>query len=336
MAILTLSRAKDLLDRIRSVETVVVGDLMLDRYISGAVDRVSPEAPVPIVRVEGQQETVGGAGNVAANISAIGAMCSVVGCVGDDAEGRIVYSALQRQGVDVSGVVKTPGRPTTVKTRVIAGHQQMVRFDLEDDSELDVEVAGQLIKGIKSSATDTDVIVIEDYNKGVLSHSVIDAAMRASAEHGIPSVVDPKQRNFFSFSGATVFKPNAKELGDALGACIYPDDPLWMKQTREHLSCACLLVTLGSEGIALDVEGAGHRRLFGASKMVYDVSGAGDTVTAVLATVMAAGGSPVEAADIANHAAAVGVTKAGVATVSPEEILEQIEAKVPTNPTENK
>ncbi len=336
MAILTHRRAKDLLDRVRTVDTVVVGDLMLDRYISGVVERVSPEAPVPIVRVEDQQDAVGGAGNVAANISNLGAKCSVVGCIGDDAEGQILYSALQRQGVDVSGIITTPGRPTTAKTRVIAGHQQMVRFDCEDDSELDVSVATQIVKGLQALATDTDVIVIEDYNKGVLSHSVIDAAMRASSEHCIPSVVDPKRRNFFSFSGATVFKPNAKELGDALGGRIYPDDPLWMKQTREHLSCSCLLVTLGSEGMALDVEGDGHDRLFGASRTVYDVSGAGDTVTAVVATVMAAGGSPVEAADIANHAAAVGVTKSGVATVSPEEILEHIEAKSHTNPTESK
>ncbi len=336
MAILTHRRARELLDRVRTVDTVVVGDLMLDRYISGVVERVSPEAPVPIVRVEDQQDAVGGAGNVAANISTLGAKCSVIGCLGDDAEGQILYSALQRQGVDVSGIVTTPSRPTTVKTRVMAGHQQMVRFDCEDDSELDDAVATQLVKGLQSLAADTDVIVIEDYNKGVLSPYVIDAAMRASSKHRIPSVVDPKRSNFFSFSGATVFKPNVKELGDALDACIYPDDPLWMKRTREHLSCDCLLVTLGSEGMALDVEGGGYDRLLGTSRMVFDVSGAGDTVTAVVATVMAAGGSPVEAADLANHAAAVGVTKSGVATVSPEEILEHIKETFHTKPTENK
>ena len=178
MAILTHRRARELLDRVRTVDTVVVGDLMLDRYI-GCGESLA-RAPVPIVRVEDQQDAVGGAGNVAANIST-SVQCSTIGCLGDDAEGQILYSALQRQGVDVSGIVTTPSRPTTVKTRVMAGHQQMVRFDCEDDSELDVSLATQLVKGLQTLATDTDVIVIEDYDKGVLSRYVIDAAMRASS-----------------------------------------------------------------------------------------------------------------------------------------------------------
>ena len=148
----------------------------------------------------------------------------------------------------------------------------------------------------------------------------------AAAARGVPSVVDPKRRNFFAFSGVTVFKPNAKELEDALGAFIHPEDAEWMTRTREHLSCDHLLLTLGERGMALEGEGTGHVRVPAVARAVYDVSGAGDTVTAIVATVLAAGGSPVEAAEIANHAAAVEVGKTGVATVTPQEILDHIEA----------
>ena len=336
MAILTHGRAKELLKRVGSVETVVVGDVMLDRYVMGTVDRVSPEAPVPVVNVDREHSAIGGAGNVAANIAALGAACSVVGCVGDDADGRILRSELERRGIDVSGLVTTLGRPTTVKTRVVAGYQQIVRFDHEEDSDVDTEVAEQLVRGFQAVTTGADVVVLEDYNKGVLSQSVIDCVLRTLDECSIPCVVDPKKRNFFGFDGATVFKPNAKELEDALGSAIHPNDALWMKEVRERLSCGCLLVTLGPDGMALDAEGVGHTRLQAVSRKVYDVSGAGDTVTAVLATVMAAGGNFVEAAEIANHAAAIEVAKAGVATVSPEEVLEQVEANYPINRTEDR
>lgn len=324
MAGLTTERATEILTGIESVRVLVVGDLMIDRYVSGSVDRISPEAPVPVVLVEEERAAIGGAGNVAANVSALGAECVVVGCVGDDDGGRTMREALDRLGVSVAGVVTASDRPTTVKTRVISRMQQIVRFDREDESDVPPPVADELASRITELAAECDVVVMEDYNKGVLIPSVIAAALDAAGGRGIPTVVDPKRRNFFSYAGATVFKPNAKELADALGSFIHPDAPSWMEETRTRLDCWHLLLTLGDRGIALQSGDEGHLRVPTVARSVYDVSGAGDTVTAVVASTLAAGGSAPEAAIIANHAAAVEVSKSGVATVSPQEILQHV------------
>jgi len=321
---LTLDRAEALLESMRAVRVLVVGDLMLDRYVSGSVDRISPEAPVPVVLVDTERFAIGGAGNVAANVTALGASCSVVGCVGDDEAGRTMRTELESLGVHVQGVVTAAPRPTTVKTRVTSRMQQIVRFDREDESDVPTEVADQLARRIRALARSCRALVMEDYNKGVLVPSVIGAVLSAAIEGERPTVVDPKRRNFFSYGGVTVFKPNAKELADALGEFIHPDDPVWMESTRRRLECTHLLLTLGDRGIALQSEDDGHLRVPTVARSVYDVSGAGDTVTAVVGTTLAAGGSAREAAVLANHAAAVGVTKSGVATVSPEEILEHL------------
>lgn len=326
MARLTLERARDLLDEIASVRAVVVGDLMVDRYISGVVDRVSPEAPVPVVRVEDERAAIGGAGNVAANIAALGAGCTVVGCVGDDSEGAALRDAFGARGIATDGLVSTEGRPTTVKTRVMARHQQIVRFDREDETDVPESVAVRLSEAVEAAAKTATTVVLEDYNKGVLTTPVIRSALAAARHRSIPSVVDPKRRNFFAFAGVTVFKPNAKELEDALGAFIHPEDPSWMASTRARLACDHLLLTLGERGMVLDSEESGYVWVPAVARAVYDVSGAGDTVTAVVATTLAAGGSPAEAAELANHAAAVEVGKTGVATVTPAEILEHIES----------
>jgi len=318
---LTQERAAELLDGLSKIRALVIGDLMIDRYISGTVERVSPEAPVPVVRVEEERAAIGGAGNVAANVAALGAGCDIVGCVGDDEAGEAMKAELVALGVAVDGVVTAADRPTTVKTRVTARHQQIVRFDHESERDVDDETSGRLGSAISALAGSCDVLIMEDYNKGVLVPGVIGTALTEAESKGIPSVVDPKRRNFFEFGGVTVFKPNAKELADALGAFIHPDDPEWMEATRSRLGCANLVLTLGDRGLALQGEDQGHLRVPAVAQSVYDVSGAGDTVTAVVASIMAAGGTAAEAAIIANHAAAVEVSKTGVATVSPAEIL---------------
>jgi D-beta-D-heptose 7-phosphate kinase/D-beta-D-heptose 1-phosphate adenosyltransferase len=321
---LTPEAADALLASVRGVDVLVIGDLMLDRYVSGTVDRVSPEAPVPVVRVEVERTAIGGAANVAANVAALGARCAVVGCVGDDPAGVTLKRELERLGVAVEGVVVTDDRPTTVKTRVTARHQQIVRFDHEDDTDVDDAVAGRIESAIAALAASADVVVMEDYNKGVLVRRVVAAAQAAAADRAIPTVVDPKRRNFFGFGGVTVFKPNAKELADALGDFIHPDDPAWMEATRARLHCEHLLLTLGERGVVLQSRGEGYLSVPAVARSVYDVSGAGDTVTAVVAAALAAGATTAEAASIANHAAAVEVSKAGVATVSPTEIARHV------------
>jgi D-beta-D-heptose 7-phosphate kinase/D-beta-D-heptose 1-phosphate adenosyltransferase len=298
----------------------VVGDLMLDRYISGSVERVSPEAPIPIVRVEAERSAVGGAANVAANIVSLGGACAVVGCVGADAEGEELVECLRARGVDCDGLIRRAERPTTVKTRVLAQHQQVVRFDREVDAPADGGLAVVLAERVESAAQGCDVVIVQDYDKGVLAPGVIAACRHAASTRDLPWIVDPKRRSFFAYEGATVFKPNARELADALRDAVQPDDGRWMEATRARLGCRHLLLTLGDQGMALQSQGAALVRLSAEAREVYDVSGAGDTVTAAVALALAAGASMVQAAELANRAAAVEVGKSGVQTVSPQEI----------------
>ena len=322
---LGVDRIAELLEMARDVRVLVVGDVMLDRYISGRVARISPEAPVPVVHVEEDSSAVGGAANVAANVVALGAGCAVVGCVGDDEAGRELRGELAELGVDLDGLVAAPQRPTTVKTRVMARHQQVVRVDREQVGDIDEETADRLAEAARRLSSACSAVAIQDYNKGVLVPSVVTAVVTAAAESDIPSVVDPKRQRFFEYPGVTVFKPNAKELEDALGEALRPDDGTWMEAVRERLACHHLLLTLGEQGMALHSEGAETVLLPTSAHSVYDVSGAGDTVTAVLAVCLAAGGTALESAILANHAAALEVAKAGVATVIPSEILAHAE-----------
>jgi len=307
---------------LRNARVLVVGDVMLDRYITGAVDRISPEAPVPVVRVEGESAAVGGAANVAANVVALGAACRIVGCVGRDAAGELVASELAALGIGAEGIVRTDERPTTVKTRILARRQQVVRVDRETDADASPALAAAVSEVLRALTAESDILVAEDYDKGLLVPPVIRSFLDAGREGDVPTVVDPKRRNFFAYPGVTVFKPNAMELTDAMGGPVHPDDAGWMEGTRARLGCCNLLLTLGDRGMALQDADGRHLRIPAAARSVYDVSGAGDTVTAVMAVALAAGAEPWEGALLATHAAAVEVAKAGVATVSPPEILE--------------
>lgn len=325
---ITPSRARDLLSRAKDVRVLVVGDLMLDRYLSGSVDRISPEAPVPVVRVEAESWALGGAGNVAANVVALGAKCDVVGGVGRDPEGQVLRDRLEELGVGVTGLVELEDRPTTVKTRIMARHQHVTRIDREDSSDISDQQANSLAEAVRRLSPSAAAIAVEDYNKGILVPSLIRATLSAGKDGSIPTVVDPKRLRFFEFSDATVFKPNSRELEDALGERLQPDNPEWMNEVRERLVCDTLLLTLGESGMAVQSRTNEYMRVPTVAREVYDVSGAGDTVTAVMAVALAVDATPLEAAILANHAAAVEVGKAGVATVSPEEILRQLEAFV--------
>jgi D-beta-D-heptose 7-phosphate kinase/D-beta-D-heptose 1-phosphate adenosyltransferase len=320
---LTADRVEEILRAARDIRALVVGDLMLDKYIIGTVDRISPEAPVPVLHVEHESSAMGGAANVAANIVALGAGADVVGCVADDEAGRTLQAGMEAAGVGTAGLVVVPDRPTTVKTRVLARHQQVVRVDRENSGDVSEAVAGRLVQRLDRLASSCDVLVLEDYNKGVLVPEVIDAALEVGQGRGIPTVVDPKRLRFRRYAGATVFKPNAKELAESLGDRIHPDDPAWMESTRRSLACEVLLLTLGEEGMALSADDA-YLRVPAVARDVYDVSGAGDTVTAVMAVTIAAGASVEEAAVLANHAAALEVGRAGVVTVSAQEVLDQV------------
>ena len=319
-----VARAEELLAGIRGVRVLVVGDVMMDVYLRGGATRISPEAPVPVVRVRDEWRALGGAANVAANLVALGAVSPLVGVVGADPAGTAFRATTAEAGIDPDGLVETVTRPTTVKTRVLVGHQQVARYDREQDDDLDPETVSALCERVDALASEVDAVVLEDYDKGVLVPAVIDAALDAARRRDLPVVVDPKARHFFSYGGCTVFKPNKAELADALRASVAGDDPGWMDRTRKHLECENLLVTLGSDGMALMTAAGEHLRVPAVARSVYDVSGAGDTVTAIMAATLAAGGSVEEGAVLATHAAGIEVGKAGVVTVAPEEILASV------------
>jgi len=321
---LSPDRLDALLERMRSVRVLVLGDLMLDVYLRGTASRLSPEAPVPVVRISDEWRALGGAANVASNVVSLGANCELAGCIGTDRAGEQLREDLARLGIGSRGLLLVEGRPTTVKTRIMARQYQIARYDREVEDDLDAAAAAGLVATIEALLPDTDAIVLEDYNKGVLVPEVIRAAIDAGAKRGIPVVVDPKAKNFFAYGGATVFKPNLVELGAALRAPVLADDPAWLERVRAELGCSHLLVTLGEGGMALATAEGEYLRVPTSARSVFDVSGAGDTVTAVVATALGAGASIAEAAILANHAAGIEVGKVGVATVSPEELREAI------------
>jgi rfaE bifunctional protein kinase chain/domain len=319
---LTRARLEEILERSRGLTVAVVGDVMLDVYLVGAVSRISPEAPVPVVHVTEERFALGGAANVAANVAALGAECRLVGYVGADDAGRRIRQALEQleEGRVDARLVERADRPTTTKTRVVARHQQVVRFDRERDDDLAEECVGELCQVVREAVQGAHALVLEDYNKGVLAPAVIRAALEAADAAGIPSIVDPKFRNFLAYGGATVFKPNALELSAALGQPVRAADDEWLEHARLTVGARHLLLTLGEDGMALRSEGAPTFRTPTVAREVFDVSGAGDTVTAFVALALGAGATMEEAAILANLAAGIEVGKPGVAVVTPAEL----------------
>jgi rfaE bifunctional protein kinase chain/domain len=314
-------RLVQLLDRMRSRRLVVIGDVMLDRYLIGDTDRLSPEAPVPVVSIRETRCALGGAANVAANVAAIGASCRLVGSVGDDSHARAIRAELAAAGIEDRHLVPIPGRPTTTKSRVLARGQQVVRIDEEVETVVEGQDQERLISAALAALVDADALVLEDYNKGTLSEALIQSAIQAAQRRGIPVVVDPKFRNFFNFAGATVFKPNRRELEAALGATLDLEGENALQEALDKLKVVNLLLTLGPGGMMLVTKNETTAHIPSLARAVFDVSGAGDTVTAWVATALAGGASVREAAHIASFAAGLEVAKSGVATVAPAEVL---------------
>jgi D-beta-D-heptose 7-phosphate kinase/D-beta-D-heptose 1-phosphate adenosyltransferase len=319
----TISRDRliELLEAGAGTRIAIVGDAMLDVYLRGDVDRISPEAPVPVVRIRDKELALGGAANVAQNVAAIGAECDLVCAVGEDAEGQVVKTMLRGIGSEARSVV-TVNRRTTTKTRVLARSQQVVRFDEEEDVDIGGDEIELLLNAALRAVDNADALVLEDYNKGVLTPLLIAPVMEQANNRNIPVVVDPKYRNFFAYKGATIFKPNRRELDSALGAAVEIDHAEALPESIKRLGVENLLLTLGEEGMALIDANGEVGRVPTTAREVYDVVGAGDTVTAYLATMLAAGATPAEAAVIANFAAGVEVAKLGAATVTIDEVIE--------------
>jgi D-beta-D-heptose 7-phosphate kinase/D-beta-D-heptose 1-phosphate adenosyltransferase len=324
------SRAHTLIKRLDRGRVLVVGDLMVDRFVVGSVTRISPEAPVPVVRFGHDYARLGGAANVAHNLAALGARVQLVGVLGADSAAARGRELLEAAGVPLDGVVEDASRPTVEKVRIIAGrNQQVARIDYEDDCDIRGRAEEQVVERIVALARNADILLVSDYLKGVVTKAVMGALVELR-QSGRPLIVDPKIPHLDLYRGATLVTPNNQEAETATHRRIRSDDDAQAAahDLRERIACDAVLITRGEHGMWLssgEVEGA----IGAVAREVADVTGAGDTVVATLALALAAGGSLAEAATLANHAAGVVVGKFGPATVTVHELLAVIE---PTDP----
>jgi len=310
---------------------VVWGDLMLDRYLWGRVDRISPEAPVPVVEVERETFSLGGAGNVAANLRALGAEAALVGVVGVDSDGAQLLSALEERGVDVGGVIRDPARPTTVKTRVIAHSQQVVRTDREARGPFAGDVEAALQSALADAIARADGLIVSDYGKGVIGAAGIQAALAAAFQRGIHISVDPKESHIDDYREVSILTPNQHEAGAVMGRRVIDEASLmevgW--GLLQRVGSKAVLITRGPGGMSLFERGGRHTHLPTVAREVFDVTGAGDTVVGVVALALAAGADFASACHLANHAAGVVIREVGTACCSPVELLESLQEARP-------
>lgn len=304
---------------------LVVGDVILDKYIKGVVNRISPEAPIQIVEVDQETTVLGGAGNVANNICSLGGMAYIAGLIGKDENGALCKSLLERVKINTTEIVTDSSRPTTTKVRVIADRQQIVRFDYEKTYSITTEEENELIAKINKVAPSMDAIVVSDYAKGVVSMSVMRTLTKIAEKYKVPLFVDPRPQHAHLYGiGVTAFTPNLKE---AYGLRGIKEGEVSLEVVADNLVRqydANILITQGANGMTLFSKDGSSHHVPAYAKEVYDIVGAGDTVIATLALAAAAGASIEQAAEIANCAAAVVVTKIGTATVTPEELIENI------------
>ncbi|HAJ56679.1 MAG TPA: D-glycero-beta-D-manno-heptose-7-phosphate kinase [Candidatus Omnitrophica bacterium] len=328
---LTKDAAGKILSRFDSARILVIGDLILDEFIWGKADRISPEAPVPVVWAQSQSYMPGGASNVANNVASLGAKVFLCGVIGDDKNGRILTEKLREKNVNCDAVLVDPIRPTTVKTRIIASHQQMVRVDWENTESLSKDMVRQMTEAIGPQLENIDAVIIEDYGKGVITPALLKNVISLARRHGKIITVDPKVEHFSYYKGVTAMTPNEKEASAGSGIKITDDDDVdaagW--KLLKKLKLAGILITLGEKGMKLfsSAKGGGKGTVVHiptVAQEVFDVSGAGDTVISVFTLALASGVKMREAAVLANVAAGVVVGKVGVAVISKEELLEAL------------
>ncbi|MBI3322958.1 MAG: bifunctional hydroxymethylpyrimidine kinase/phosphomethylpyrimidine kinase [Candidatus Omnitrophica bacterium] len=342
-------RLAALLQRFRRARVLVVGDLMFDEFVWGKVSRISPEAPVPVVWVQRESVMPGGAANVASNIRALGGQVRLAGVVGTDQWGEGLLRELAARRIDTTGVIRDASRPTTVKTRVIAHHQQVVRVDREYpgpltpaaisrlveliqrqlDDVLTPAAIRRLVELIQRQLDDVEAIVIEDYGKGVITRALLERVVPLARARKKVVTVDPKEDHFELYQGVTALTPNRAEAGEALGRELATEDAVLRGGTEllRRLRSEALLITLGEDGMCLFEHGGRRTWIPTVAQEVFDVAGAGDTVIGAFTLALAAGCSMPEAAVVANHAAGIVVGKVGVATATPKELLARLDQK---------
>lgn len=315
------SKYKDILGGFAGLRLAVIGDSMLDRFLWGRVDRISPEAPVPVVRLERETVKLGGAANVAANISALGAEVVLCGIWGQDEAGRQMKDLLEERGIQALGMVELPDRPTTIKTRIIAHHQQVVRTDREDDGALPERALELILAGLRA-AGHIDGIILSDYGKGVLTNDALAEFIGLARALDKPVVVDPKKGDYSQYRGVTSLTPNQKEAEQACALPIVDEASLDLAGSRllQRTDAQAVLITRGEHGMALYEAAGPVHHLPTEATAVFDVTGAGDTVIAVYTTALAAGAAFADAAALANHAAGVAVRELGTVAVTAQQL----------------
>lgn len=324
-----MKTVNDIFKGFDQLQVLVIGDLMIDAYTWGKVSRISPEAPVPVVQVIKKEARLGGAGNVVMNIASLGAKPWVVSVVGDDEAGLQLKSLLEKEGISLSGIVEEKGRITSIKERIIAGSQQLLRVDSETDKLILQASSAALLEKVKACIKEVDVIIFEDYDKGVLNEQLIQEVITLARKHGIPTVVDPKKRNFFSYRGATLFKPNLHELRDGLG--LYPEDLEGQKlletvhQFKESQGFDGVFVTLSEKGVLMDL-GKEQVRIPAHIRQIADVSGAGDTVISIAACALALGLPARHIASLANLGGGLVCESLGVVPIDKELLKKEAES----------
>ncbi|MEI6634531.1 MAG: D-glycero-beta-D-manno-heptose-7-phosphate kinase [Chlamydiota bacterium] len=317
-------KVERLLERFDDVRILVVGDLMLDRFIWGSVTRISPEAPVPVVEVTSESDVPGGSANVVTNTCALGARTHVCGIIGADSIGATLIEKLTHRRIDLGGIITDPRRTTTLKTRIIAHSQQVVRVDRESKAEVREKEIARIISYLRSLVGALDAVIIEDYGKGLVTQEIVGELIRLARKNGTILAVDPKIGHRIDYRGITVITPNRAEALWLAGAG--PGDRMSVEEAGRallaNLACRGVLLTLGEQGMCLFQSGRAPASIPTVAREVYDVSGAGDTVISTFTLAMASGASMEEAAVISNYAAGVVVGKVGTAVASRKELIE--------------
>lgn len=311
-------------NQFKNVRALLMGDFMVDKYILGNVNRISPEAPVPVLEVVSKEARLGGAGNVVNNIISLGAQVRILGCVGSDADGAWIKNSLRQSGADVSFLYEGEKVQTIVKTRVAANNQQFLRYDEETIRDAPAEYIGRIKENAERILDGVNVIVFSDYGKGMVVPELSQFLIRHAKERNIPVVIDPKGRDYSKYRGATVCTPNSKELREASGKAVGTEEELTRagQALREAIDLDDLIVTRSEKGISLFERGREAKEDFPArAKEVVDVTGAGDTVIAVLSLGLAVGLPIQECCILANHAASIVISKFGTATTTAEEMI---------------
>lgn len=314
---------EELIKKINTQKTVVLGDMILDSYQWGKVQRISPEAPVPVIEIQNEEYRLGGAANVALNLAALGAKVYAIGIVGSEANARTMRNLFKLHKLDSEGLVAEKERKTTIKTRIGAANQQIVRIDIEDKHWISESSENEILSRLAPRLKIADLLIIEDYNKGLLSEKVIKESLKLCRKYKVPVAVDPKQINFFSYQAVDIFKPNFTELQTNVGKQLSSDEDFFAAANAvlQKIKCKYLVVTRGAKGMYIFAPDRAMQHLPSFAREVYDVSGAGDTVISALGVAYSCGADIRTAAAFANHAAAVVCGKKGTATASSAEIL---------------